>query len=188
MQAAFLAICRGHRRSGAERTRIPFGAHSADTDVPARMSLRFQPKPRSVVYCDFAGFRMPEMTKRRPVIVLRAHKRNRQLVYVVPLSTSPPEPPQPYHYCFACSPVSHAGPIEAWAKCDMVAVVSIGRLTLSRQSQEGSVSRVCKVIPMISEDEFRAIRACVAKAFGFAPGSNISDVFAEESKISVDSV
>jgi uncharacterized protein YifN (PemK superfamily) len=52
------------------------------------MSLWFQPKPRSVLYCDFTGFRVPEMTKRRPVVVLRPHKRNRKLVYVVPLSTA----------------------------------------------------------------------------------------------------
>ncbi len=151
------------------------------------MALRFQPKPRSVVYCDFAGFRVPEMTKRRPVIVLRAHKRNRRLVYVVPLSTSPPEPPQPYHYRFARSPVVHAEPIEAWAKCDMVAVVSIERLTIGRQKQEGSESNLRQFAPMISKEEFAAIRACVANAFGFVASAYICDALAPESEIVVDS-
>jgi hypothetical protein len=35
---------------------------------------------------------------------------------------------------------------------------------------------------MISEDEFRAIRACVAKAFGFGASSYICDASIEESK------
>jgi uncharacterized protein YifN (PemK superfamily) len=152
------------------------------------MSLWFQPKPRSVVYCDFTGFRMPEMTKRRPVIVLRAHKRNRRLVYVIPLSTSPPDPPQPYHYRFACSPVVHSGPTEAWAKCDMVAVVSTERLTLSRQQQQCSAGRARDNVLMISEEEFAAIRACVAKAFGFAASSYICDALTNESKITIDEI
>lgn len=148
------------------------------------MSLRFQPKPRSVVYCDFTGFRMPEMTKRRPVIVLRAHKRNSRLVYVVPLSTSPPEPPQPYHYHFACSPVAHAAPTEAWAKCDMVAVVSTARLTLGRHDQD-SRRLTREVMLMISEEEFAAIRVCVAKAFGFSASSCIRGELADEPKYSL---
>jgi uncharacterized protein YifN (PemK superfamily) len=151
------------------------------------MSLWFQPKPRSVVYCDFTGFRMPEMTKRRPVIVLRAHKRNRRLVYVVPLSTSPPDPPQPYHYRFARSPVVHTVPTEAWAKCDMVAVVSTERLTLSRQ-QQCSARRARDDVLMISEEELAAIRACVAKAFGFSASSYIRDELSKESQIRVDEI
>jgi uncharacterized protein YifN (PemK superfamily) len=130
------------------------------------------------VYCDFTGFRIPEMTKRRPVIVLRAHKRNRKLVYVVPLSTSPPVPPQPYHYRFARSPVAQSDPIEAWAKCDMVAVVSTERLTAGRHS-DGSTRHE---IAMISEEEFAAIRACVAKAFGFVASSYICDATTPELK------
>ena len=152
------------------------------------MSLWFQPKPRSVVYCDFTGFRMPEMTKRRPVIVLRAHKRNRRLVYVIPLSTSPPDPPQLYHYHFTRSPVVHSVPTEAWAKCDMVAVVSTERLTLSRQQQQCNTGRARDKVLMISEEEFAAIRACVAKAFGFSPSSYICDARNEESKIAVDEI
>jgi len=139
------------------------------------MSLRFQPKPRSVLYCDFAGFRAPEMIKRRPVIILRAHKRNRRLVYVVPLSTTPPDSPQPYHYRFARSPVVHGTPTEAWAKCDMVAVVSTERLSISRQRKNDGIPSTRQLITMISEEEFAAIRACVAKAFGFVASSQILD-------------
>jgi hypothetical protein len=41
---------------------------------------------------------------------------------------------------------------------------------------------------MISEEEFAAIRACVAKAFGFVASSYISAALAKESKIRVDSI
>ncbi|MBU6163323.1 MAG: type II toxin-antitoxin system PemK/MazF family toxin [Myxococcales bacterium] len=34
------------------------------------MPLTFQPRPGSVVYCDFVGLRAPEMIKRRPVVIV----------------------------------------------------------------------------------------------------------------------
>jgi hypothetical protein len=40
---------------------------------------------------------------------------------------------------------------------------------------------------MISEEEFAAIRACVAKGFGFVASSYLCDALAEETKIGVDS-
>jgi uncharacterized protein YifN (PemK superfamily) len=150
------------------------------------MSLWFQPKPRSVLYCDFAGFRVPEMTKRRPVIVLRAHKRNRKLVYVVPLSTSAPNPPQPYHFHFACSPVVHTAPTEAWAKCDMVVVVSVERLSISRWRHASQRGARPQSVLMISEKEFATIRQCVAIAFGFGASSYVHDDARERSEHAVD--
>jgi uncharacterized protein YifN (PemK superfamily) len=139
------------------------------------MALWFQPKPRCVVYCDFAGFRVPEMTKRRPVVVLRAHKRNRKLVYIVPLSTTPPLPPQPYHFHFARSPVIHTGPIEAWAKCDMLAVVSTDRLSVTRSRYDLQHAAGPRDLVMISEAEFAAIRRCVAIALGLGVTSYVRD-------------
>jgi len=151
------------------------------------MSLWFQPKPRSVLYCDFAGFRVPEMTKNRPVIVLRAHKRNRRLVYVIPLSTTPPVPPQPYHFHVARSPVTHAAPTQAWAKCDMVAVVSTERLTVGRGRSDRQTGRALRIPPMITEEEFERLRLCVAKAFGFGAGSYFYDAGMRETETAIDS-
>lgn len=56
------------------------------------MALKYQPKEKSVVMCDFSGFLAPEMVKVRPVIVVAKHKKNAQLVTVVPLSSTQPEP------------------------------------------------------------------------------------------------
>jgi len=139
------------------------------------MSLWFQPKPRSVVYCDFTGFRAPEMSKRRPVIVLRAHKRNRRLVYVVPLSTTPPEPMQPYHYHFRCSPAAPGSAAECWAKCDMLALVSIDRLTVGRVRPAYQSTSAARSLLMISNSEHTAIRQCVAIALGLGRVSYVCD-------------
>jgi tRNA A37 threonylcarbamoyladenosine dehydratase len=70
----------------------------------------------------------------------------------------------------------------------MVAVVSTERLTLSRQQQQCSARHARETIVMISEEEFAAIRACVAKAFGFVASSYLCDALAEEPKIVVDSI
>jgi hypothetical protein len=65
----------------------------------------------------------------------------------------------------------------------MVAVVSTERLTMGRQPSAG-VTR--HLVPMITEEELTAIRACVAKAFGFAASAHICEAHAQESKIVVD--
>jgi len=62
------------------------------------MPLKFQPKAGSVVICDFHGFVVPEMVKKRPVVIIAKHKHNSQLVTVVPLSTTQPKPVAPYHH------------------------------------------------------------------------------------------
>ena len=129
------------------------------------MALRFQPKPRSIVFCDFAGFMAPEIIKRRPVVVLAAHKRNSELVTVVPLSTTAPNPVESHHYRLRQNPIPGAPQAEVWAKCDMVAVVSIERLDLVR-TRRGPEGRRQYLTLQIGQDEFDAIRHGVASALG----------------------
>ena len=53
--------------------------------------ITFHPKPGHVLICDFnTGFRPPEMVKKRPVVVISESRQ--QLVTVVPLSTTEPNP------------------------------------------------------------------------------------------------
>ncbi len=60
------------------------------------MPLTFSPRPGEIVICDFStGFRPPEMVKVRPVVVISPRRRTSQLVTVVPLSTTPPDPVEP---------------------------------------------------------------------------------------------
>ena len=93
------------------------------------MGLSACPHPGQLLICDFSGFVPPEMTKRRPVVVLSRRSRKSLTCTVIPLSTSPPDGPQPYHHLMDSA--SLAGKFtrdETWAKCDMVTTVSINRL------------------------------------------------------------
>lgn len=131
-----------------------------------RLTLRFQPKPRTVVYCDFTGYIEPEIVKRRPVVVLNAHKRNSKLVAVVPLSTTQPDPVETHHYRLLQNPLPNKKAIEVCAKCDMVAVVSIERLDLIRTGRRLPNGRREYVIPKIGLDQFDAIRRTVIAGLG----------------------
>lgn len=139
------------------------------------MPLTFQPKSRTVVYCDFAGYIEPEIVKRRPVVVLAVHKRNSRLVAVVPLSTTKPDPVEAHHHRLLQNPLPDQQAAEVWAKCDMVAVVSIERLELIRTGRRLPDGRREYLVPRIGSDQFEAIRKGVVSALGLgslfmAPG------------------
>ena len=81
--------------------------------------LTFQPKPNTIVMCDFSGFISPEMVKKRPVIVIKKSKDNPKLVTIVPFSTTEPHEVSELH-------VAVEGPLDgkpAWVKCDMITSV-----------------------------------------------------------------
>ena len=78
--------------------------------------------------CDFRGFVAPEMVKTRPVVVISPNHMHRPgLITVVPLSTTPPNPVEAYHYCLKGNPVPGSYDV-VWAKCDMVVTIRIERL------------------------------------------------------------
>ena len=124
------------------------------------MALLYQPRPGEVVMCDFRGYVAPEMVKRRPVVVLARSRTNRQLVTVVPLSTTAPNPVGPHHYPFAQSPLPNAVGVACWAKCDMVATVALARLDRCK------AGRGVYVVPKLSAADLATIRAAVAIALG----------------------
>jgi uncharacterized protein YifN (PemK superfamily) len=130
------------------------------------LALSFQPKPRTVVYCDFAGYIKPEIVKRRPVVVLSAHKRNSRLVAVVPLSTTRPNPVERHHCRLRRNPLPNDKDAEVWAKCDMVAVVSLQRLDLIPTGRRYPDGRREYVAPKVDIDQFDAIRAGVISGLG----------------------
>lgn len=102
------------------------------------MPLTFHPGPGAIVICDFStGFRPPEMVKLRPVVVISPRRRTTQLATVVPLSSTAPVPVEPWHYRLPPGVYPPArGPI--WAKCDMVATVSLDRLDRVRVKSGGT--------------------------------------------------
>jgi uncharacterized protein YifN (PemK superfamily) len=128
------------------------------------MPLQHQPKRRTVLFCDFRGFIAPEIIKRRPVVVVAVHKRNARLVTVVPLSTTPPNIVETHHYRLKRNPLPGAV-AETWAKCDMIAVVSVERLDLVRTPRDASGRR--RYLPLeVDQEEFDAIRRGVVSALG----------------------
>jgi len=122
------------------------------------MTLLYQPKPRTVVMCDFAGYVAPEMVKVRPVVVIAKHRHNRRLVTVVPLSTTEPDQLADHHHELSVNPLPDKPHTSCWAKCDMVATVALARL------DRYQVGRNQFVTPEVSAADFAAIRTGVASA------------------------
>lgn len=125
------------------------------------MAITFHPKPGNVLMCDFRGYVAPEIVKIRPVVIISpAHLRRPGLVTVVPLSTTPPDPVELYHYRLRGNPMPGSNALEVWAKCDLVATVRFDRLDrfkLGRGKFEGGA---------VAMDQVRAIRRCVAISLG----------------------
>jgi uncharacterized protein YifN (PemK superfamily) len=124
------------------------------------MALSVYPKAGMVVACNFHGYVEPEMIKVRPVVVISPnHLRRPGLCTIIPLSTTAPDPIEPYHYKLAASPFPHE-PELAWAKCDMVATVSVLRLDRVK------LGRGKYQIYYVSMDTVRAMRRCACLSFG----------------------
>lgn len=126
------------------------------------MTLLYQPKEGSVLICDFRGYEVPEIIKIRPVIVIRRHRTNRLLVTVVPLSTTLPQTVLAHHLQLE-SHLQGANPV-GWAKCDIVATVSLGRLDRIK-SKDRHGKRTYK-IDELSSEQFLAVKAAVRGALG----------------------
>ncbi|WP_370526432.1 type II toxin-antitoxin system PemK/MazF family toxin [Pantoea sp. Ap-967] len=123
--------------------------------------------------CDFSGFQVPEMVKVRPVVVLRKHSHNQQLVTIVPLSTTEPERLARHHVVL---PSYLPGAASAcWAKCDMVYTVSLCRLDRCRIKTRRGSGREYVVLTM-QPDHFAAVRAAVGLALGITHSATVPPV------------
>ena len=108
--------------------------------------------------CDFRGYVVPEMVKVRPVVVLARNRKNRQLVTVVPLSTTAPTVLEDHHHELSANPLPARPGVRCWAKCDMVATVSLARLDRVKGPKRQYV------VPVLPNADFEAIRQAVANA------------------------
>ena len=130
------------------------------------MALKFHPKPGTILVCDYAGFRVPEMVKRRPCVVVSPRLRRRDdLCTVVPLSTTTPKPPEPYHHLITLErPLPYPFDTAAmWAKCDMLATVSFARLDLIKVGHRRYIQ------PTLPAGDMDRIRICIMHALGIVP-------------------
>jgi uncharacterized protein YifN (PemK superfamily) len=138
-------------------------------DTLKSVPLPYQPKARQIVYCDFRGYEVPEMVKRRPVVVLAPSRTNRHLVAVVPLSTTAARHAIPHHVRLKDNLLPMAGDKTVWAKCYMVAVVSIARLDLIPMTEHRRDARRRHLRSRIDAGQFDLIRYQVADALGLLP-------------------
>ena len=106
--------------------------------------INFHPERGTILICDFSQFKAPEMTKRRPVVVLSDKINGRpELCTIVCLSTTEPKPIMPYHYKFELDPPLPF-PYDShfqWVKGDMVYSLSFFRFSLPRFGKNGDGKR-----------------------------------------------
>lgn len=106
--------------------------------------IYYHPKRGTILICDFSAFREPEMTKRRPVVVLSEKINGRpELCTIVSLSATEPYPIMSYHYRFEIEPPlppPYDSPFQ-WVKGDMIYSLSFSRFSLPRFGKTGDGKR-----------------------------------------------
>ena len=135
------------------------------------MPLIFHPPQGCIVEVDFSkGFREPEMVKDRLAVVLSPQIEARHhLLTVVALSTTPPDPPAPYHCQFQI-PFELPrgwGKRPRWVKGDMVNAVGFHRANLLRLGKDRAGTRVYQLRPL-PPDLLRKVRRCVLHGMGLS--------------------
>ena len=126
------------------------------------MPIQFHPRAGQILVCDFSGFVVPEMVKKRPVIVISPRLPQRgEIVMLVPISTTPPYRPMPY--AVKLSKNHHPDEdddVACWAKCDMV--MNLGRWRLSGFK----MGRRRWDYPQATGDDLKAVRQGVIYGLG----------------------
>lgn len=136
----------------------------------ASMPLQFHPKAGTIVICDFGtGFRVPEMVKRRPSVVISPPIQGRPgLCTIVPISTERPRHVMSYHLelpNLALPPPFEEGP--NWVKADMMFPAAFSRLDLIRSGRDG-VGRRTYGLHCVTDDELKAVRRAVLCSIGLS--------------------
>lgn len=133
------------------------------------MAIPFHPDQGTIVICDFnTGFKVPEMKKRRPAIIISKRLRDRKnLCTLVPFSTSKPKVIRPYHYeLILKTPLPKPyNSINQWVKADMLYTVSLSRLFLPFEKKDAHGQREYD-IRIIEGIDFKRIQQCVLHGIG----------------------
>ncbi|MDP6475231.1 MAG: type II toxin-antitoxin system PemK/MazF family toxin [Alphaproteobacteria bacterium] len=101
------------------------------------MAIHEHPPTGTILRCKFdSGFRVPEMVKTRPVVVIspKISVRHR-LCTVVPIGSEAPHLEMPYHHELIDIQPALPPPFDSkanWVKGDMVVAVSFERLDFLR--------------------------------------------------------
>jgi len=113
---------------------------------------------------------MPEMVKRRPVVVISPKIVARpKLCTVVALSTTPPDPIMQYHCQIDIRP-KLPKPLDSdgiWVKGDMVYAVGFHRLDFIRLGKDRFGNRLYRY-ETVGEGNLRKVRKCVLSGMGLS--------------------
>ena len=134
------------------------------------MAINIHPEIGTIVICDFTSFISPEMTKRRPAIIISPRFRERgELCTVLPLSTSQPPTRMKYHHKLLISPPLPP-PYDAefhWVKADMIYTVSFARLYLPFSKKDGQGKRIYDV-RVLDKEELTKVQQCLLHGLGLS--------------------
>ncbi|MBY6201896.1 type II toxin-antitoxin system PemK/MazF family toxin [Maritalea mobilis] len=126
-------------------------------------SLPFHPHAGTVLVADFRGFVAPELTKKRPVIVISPRLPFRSgLATIVPISTTAPLKDVPYVHRLSRNYSPWGEPSQAtWAKCDLVMNVGFARLSAFK------VDRRKYITPRLTPEDLAGVREAVLHGLGW---------------------
>ena len=115
------------------------------------------------------------MVKLRPVIVVSRNAQNdRGLATVVPLSTTPPDPPQDHHCEIEARylPPSLGAQVQsAWVKADMVYTLSVSRLSLVQGPRDPRTGKRQYEKARLDLNNLILVKRCIACALVITPGT-----------------
>ena len=128
--------------------------------------MTIHPRPGQILYCDFsAGFKQPELVKKRPVVTLTPALDGRKgLVTVIGLSTVRPSPVRDYHVELPKTSLPMLGDFqtrETWVKGDMIYAVGFHRLDLIKLGGRDTNGKRRYFTSRLSRERMRQIYACV---------------------------
>ena len=132
------------------------------------MAITFHPRHCTVLYCDFHGLIVPEMIKKRPVVILST--KHAGLCVVVPLSGTAPEPVEAHHHKMnrQALPKKLRDKGDWWAKCDCLTHVCFERLDRIQDGRDPRTGRRCYISPRIAEIDLKAIKICIVRYLGMS--------------------
>jgi uncharacterized protein YifN (PemK superfamily) len=132
------------------------------------MTIHFHPAIGAILICDFSGFHEPEMTKRRPVIVVSKPIASRpNICTVVPLSTTEPSVILPMHYKLVLDPPLPA-PYDSpfhWVKGDMIYALSFDRFCLPFNGKDRLGKRIYDN-RVLAADQLAKVQKCIMAGIG----------------------
>ncbi len=135
------------------------------------MPIKEHPQKGSILLCNFnQGFQVPEMVKRRPVIIVSPRIKGRPgLCTIVALSTTEPVPKMPYHALIdIIPPLPECFESKGlWIKGDRVNSVGFHRLDFIRVGRNSAGKRDY-YYTTISKSQMLTVKECILNALGLA--------------------